>query len=633
MGDEVVSLRSLFLRTWTLSSEKLKAVVTSVKNFRWIMPWAPERFPRRPPMANSSQHNHIILLLVLTCMRRENTKISLETTIFSHCLGVPNAVCVFVTSIPFLSDSFIVGKDIWPWIMFGSIPLCSIIMGILILMGDPSVNEWLAILDMILMILGLLTHLSLLTSIFYWYRDMPFRLIGAKAKFKLEVIPMIIAAAFHHLLEFNYGYFLLILGFTTYFYIIAHFMRAAYDIGGKDVLLGLVMLVLAYFLKGGLLVRGLGLSLCVVLCFYRYVTYSAPEVPVHVLTHMALLTSILYWYRDMPIRLIGAKAKFKLEVIPMIIAAAFHHLLEFNYGYFCLILGITTYFYTIAHFMRAVYDIGGKDVLLGLVMLVLAYFLKGGLLVRGLGLSLCVVLCFYRYVTRASMGDEVVLFSVVGLSLHMDAEVVTSAGDEFVSVVTSVKNFRWIMPWDPRRFRGGGLIVGMDMSLWYMFGSIPPISIIIGIMILLGDPTVNKWLLIPDMILMLLGGMVTHPALLASIIYWYRDMPFRLIGAKAKFKLEVIPMIIAAAFHHLLEFNYGYFCLILGITTYFYTIAHFMRVAYDIGGKDVLLGLVMLVLAYFLKGGLYVTYSAPEDLENKRAQVTYERRKQLAKRC
>ncbi|KAG5588334.1 hypothetical protein H5410_048768 [Solanum commersonii] len=220
MGDEVVSL--FLLRTWTLSSENLKAVVTSVKNFRWIMPWAPERF-----------------------------------------------------------HSFIVGKDMWPWIMFGSIPLCSIIMGILILMGDPSVNEWLAILDMILMILGLLTHLSLLTSIFYWYRDMPFRLIGAKAKFKLEVIPMIIAAAFHHLLEFNYGYFLLILGFTTYFYIIAHFMRAAYDIGGKDVLLGLVMLVLAYFLKGGLLVRGLGLSLCVVLCFYRYVTYSAPEVPVH----------------------------------------------------------------------------------------------------------------------------------------------------------------------------------------------------------------------------------------------------------------------------------------------------------------------------------------------------------------
>jgi len=42
MDDEVVSL--FLLRTWTLSSENLKAVVTSVKNFRWIMPWAPERF-------------------------------------------------------------------------------------------------------------------------------------------------------------------------------------------------------------------------------------------------------------------------------------------------------------------------------------------------------------------------------------------------------------------------------------------------------------------------------------------------------------------------------------------------------------------------------------------------------------
>ncbi|KAG5588338.1 hypothetical protein H5410_048772 [Solanum commersonii] len=223
MGDEVVFLRSLFLlRTWTLSSEKLKAVVTSVKNFRWIMPWDP-------------RHSHV----------------------------------------------FIVDKDMWPWIIFGNIPPCSIIMGIPTLLGDPTFNNWLAILDMILIFLGVLTHMALLTSILYWYRDMPFSLIGAKAKFKLEVIPMIIAAAFHHLLEFNYGYFCLILGFTAYFYTIAHFMRAAYDIGGKDVLLGLVMLVLAYFLKGGLLVRGLGLSLCVVLCFYRYVTYSAPEVPEH----------------------------------------------------------------------------------------------------------------------------------------------------------------------------------------------------------------------------------------------------------------------------------------------------------------------------------------------------------------
>uniref|UniRef100_M1DWP3 Uncharacterized protein n=1 Tax=Solanum tuberosum TaxID=4113 RepID=M1DWP3_SOLTU len=152
-----------------------------------------------------------------------------------------------------------------------------------------------------------------------------------------------------------------------------------------------------------------------------------------------------------------------------------------------------------------------------------------------------------RFPSRDSMGDEVV-------SLFLRTWTLSS--ENLKSMVTSVKNFRWIMPWDPSE---GGLIVGMDMSLWYIFGSIPPISIIIGIMILLGDPTVNKWLLIPDTILMFLGGMFTHPALLASIIYWYRDMPFRLIGAKAKFKLE--------------------------------------------------------------------------DLENKRAQVTYERRKQLAKRC
>ncbi|KAH0637391.1 hypothetical protein KY289_037306 [Solanum tuberosum] len=238
----------------------------------------------------------------------------------------------------------------------------------------------------------------------------------------------------------------------------------------------------------------------------------------------------------------------------------------------------------------------------------------------------------YTRSSRDSMGDEVV--SLCSLFLRTW----TLYSEKLKAVVTFVKYFRLIMAWDPRHPRGDGLIVGMDMSLWYMFGRIPPISIIIGIMILLGDPTINNWLLIPDMILMFLGGMVTHPALLTSIIYWYRDMPFRLIGAKAKFKLEVIPMIIAAAFHHLLEFNYGYFCLILGITTYFYTIAHFMRVAYDIGGKDVLLGLVMLVLAYFLEGGLlvrglglslcvvlcfyrYVTYSASEVPEHGKKEL------------
>ncbi|KAK6780277.1 hypothetical protein RDI58_022461 [Solanum bulbocastanum] len=141
----------------------------------------------------------------------------------------------FVTSIIFCSDGSIVGKDMWLWYFFSNIPQCSIIVGILILMGDLSVKDWLPILDTILTVLGFFTHLTLLTFILYWYRDMPFRLIGSKAKFKLEVISMIIAAVFHDLLEFNYGYFCLILGFTTYFYTIVYFMRTTYDIGGKDV--------------------------------------------------------------------------------------------------------------------------------------------------------------------------------------------------------------------------------------------------------------------------------------------------------------------------------------------------------------------------------------------------------------
>nr|XP_018625443.2 uncharacterized protein LOC104093649 [Nicotiana tomentosiformis] len=121
-------------------------------------------------------------------------------------------------------------------------------------------------------------HILSWYSVCYWHREMsPYRLIGAKAKYMAEAIPMVVAAALRHLLEFNYYHFGLLLGCTTYFYIFAHFLHAAYDITGKDVLGAIAMLVLVEELNKELLVGALALSFCLGLSFYRYMTYSAPS--------------------------------------------------------------------------------------------------------------------------------------------------------------------------------------------------------------------------------------------------------------------------------------------------------------------------------------------------------------------
>lgn len=73
-----------------------------------------------------------------------------------------------------------------------------------------------------------------------------------------------------------------------------------------------------------------------------------------------------------------------------------------------------------------------------------------------------------------STRDEVVEVVSAGDEVVSGDEVVDSAGDEFVSVVTSVKNFKWIMPWAEH---SRGLIVGKDMWSWVMFGNIPQCSI------------------------------------------------------------------------------------------------------------------------------------------------------------
>ncbi|XP_015163552.1 uncharacterized protein [Solanum tuberosum] len=124
----------------------------------------------------------------------------------------------------------------------------------------------------------------------YWYPyKTQFRSMGPKGKFMIDFIPALTAAALSfnllndaddkglwHFLEFNYGYIFLLFGCTGYFYLISHFMRRAYDISGKDVMLGLAMQVFCFMVKGKLFVRVIALCFCFGISIYRYMTYSAP---------------------------------------------------------------------------------------------------------------------------------------------------------------------------------------------------------------------------------------------------------------------------------------------------------------------------------------------------------------------
>ncbi|KAK4356791.1 hypothetical protein RND71_022401 [Anisodus tanguticus] len=168
-------------------------------------------------------------------------------------------------------------------VVFGMVPFFCMVFAFRKLLGDPKGFTICRVLYVIVMLGGSIIHVVVLHCVTYWYRDMPFQLIGAKAKFMIEVIPMITVAILHHLLEFNYAYIavLISIGCTGYFYIYAHFMHVAYDIGGIDALLGLVMQVLGYMLNLKLLVGSFILSFCLCFSFYRYVTYCAPEVPDH----------------------------------------------------------------------------------------------------------------------------------------------------------------------------------------------------------------------------------------------------------------------------------------------------------------------------------------------------------------
>nr|XP_009631299.1 uncharacterized protein LOC104121110 [Nicotiana tomentosiformis] len=170
----------------------------------------------------------------------------------------------------------IVGDD-WRWFLLNFIPLWCIWAVFPIFVEDAGPVTFFSY-----YIVSTNAYLIPWYSVCYWHREMsPFRLIGAKAKFMIEVIPMIVAAALHHLLEYNVGYFVILLGCTACVYIFTHFMHAAYDIEHFDFLLGLAMLVLVHWLNEELLVGVLVLSFCLCLSFYRYMTYCAPELPNH----------------------------------------------------------------------------------------------------------------------------------------------------------------------------------------------------------------------------------------------------------------------------------------------------------------------------------------------------------------
>ncbi|KAM3231488.1 hypothetical protein P3L10_016847 [Capsicum annuum] len=99
-----------------------------------------------------------------------------------------------------LSANLIVGNDYW-WYLFGMIPFACAWVSFALFDEDPHPVTY------VVFFFGLLIfHMVALHSVVYWHREMsPFRLIGAKAKFMIEVIPVIVAAALPHLLEFDDG--------------------------------------------------------------------------------------------------------------------------------------------------------------------------------------------------------------------------------------------------------------------------------------------------------------------------------------------------------------------------------------------------------------------------------------------
>ncbi|PHT80480.1 hypothetical protein T459_18532 [Capsicum annuum] len=124
---------------------------------------------------------------------------------------------------------------------------------------------------------------------------------------------------------------------------------------------------------------------------------------------------------------------------------------------------------------------------------------------------------------------------------------------------------------DPRKRHkrlSANLIVGNDYW-WYLFGMIPFACAWVSFALFDEDPHPVTY------VVFFFGLLIFHMVALHSVVYWHREMsPFRLIGAKAKFMIEVIPVIVAAALPHLLEFDDAYYALLLSCTTYFYTFAH-----------------------------------------------------------
>ncbi|XP_059288671.1 uncharacterized protein LOC132042058 [Lycium ferocissimum] len=169
------------------------------------------------------------------------------------------------------------GIDYW-WTGFSFFALICIYVWLLLLSGiQYSFALFVFIYNGIPLLHGIAVY-----TVCYWRRaSYPYRLIGAKAKLMIEVIPMIVAAAIRVFTDDDRYLVLLLLGCTSYFYTFAHFLHVAYDIGAKDVFLGLSMLLLVHRLSEELLVGASALSFCLCLSFYRYITYCAPQLPIH----------------------------------------------------------------------------------------------------------------------------------------------------------------------------------------------------------------------------------------------------------------------------------------------------------------------------------------------------------------
>ena len=108
------------------------------------------------------------------------------------------------------------------------------------------------------------------------YRHMPYRSIGCFGKTMVDVITVCAPLVLRHVVPFEFGCLLSLVGFIGYLLTLGQILHIAADISYWDVLLGIVMQILVYLTGNNLYVCSAVLVFCSIVIFYRYLSYEAP---------------------------------------------------------------------------------------------------------------------------------------------------------------------------------------------------------------------------------------------------------------------------------------------------------------------------------------------------------------------